>query len=371
MKKIYLLCSLMLLVGWAQAQVRLEKDYQESFAVKKGQKVEVSNKYGEVIIQVWDQNSVKVQAQVTAEGKNQDQVSKSMDRVQVAMRKVGQLVTIKTEIDSPGGNFGGLLGDVKDYGRKLFGKQKLQIDYEIWIPRHIDLSIVNRYGNVYLASVEGSVDITLAHGDLRANRVAGRLDMEHSFGKSHFDYVKQARLTLKGAKATIEEGSFFDVRSSSSEVHLSNISTLKLDSRNDEIKVFDVNEITGHGHFTTLEAEEVNKKVKVDFSFGEIWISKIEKRFKNIDLKGKSTDINLVLNQASYINADITGDEQKMVVPNSMMSLTRNYNEETGRVNLRGMVGYSNDYKSVLTIDADGGDVVISIKDTPVFSDRR
>jgi len=60
-----------------------------------------------------------------------------------------------------------------------------------------------------------------------------------------------------------------------------------------------------------------------------------------------------------------------MIVPNSMMSLSRDFNAETGLVTLTGMVGYSNEIKSILNLDAAGGNVIISIKETPIFTDRR
>ncbi|MCP4460054.1 MAG: hypothetical protein GY816_18825 [Cytophagales bacterium] len=369
--KTLLFCSAIILTQLGFAQVKMEKDFQESFDVTTENKIEISNKYGEVIIRVWDESTVKITALVIAQGRSQDAVNKTMDRVDVSMRKIGQLVTADTNIERGGGSFKEIIGGVEDYSKALFGSQKLTVNYAIWMPKNIDLSINNKYGDVYMASLSGDVEVTLAHGDLKANGIEDHLDLEHSFGKSSFDYVHRGRFTMRGADIQIDEGGSLSFRSSSSDINLVNTHYVKLDSRNDKIIATDINELVGVGRFTDLQAERVIKNVNLKFSFGEISLSQINPKFKAISLTGTSTDINLVLNQASYIQASIKGDEDKMIVPNSMMSLSRDFDEEEGIVTLTGMVGYSNEFESQLTLDAEKGDVIISIKETAVFTDRR
>ena len=369
--RVLLVCSAMTLALLGQAQVKMEKKFQESFDVITDNKVEISNKYGEVIIRVWNEERVKISTLVVAQGRNQEAVNKTMNRVSVRIRKVGQMITADTEIERGGGSFKDLIGGVEDYSKALFGTQRLIVNYEVWLPENIDLSISNKYGDVYLASLTGNVELTLAHGDLKANRIEGRLEMEQSFGKGSFDYVEKGKFTLRGTETTIDEGGTLIFQSSSSELNLYNTSYVKLNSRNDKVKASDVKELVGMGRFTELQAERIAKKVDLQFNFGEISLSQIDKNFNSIALKGSSTDINLVLNQASYISASIKGDEDKMIVPNSMMSLTRDFNEQDGIITLAGMVGYSNDFESLLKVDSAKGDIIISIKETPIFTDRR
>ncbi len=58
---------------------------------------------------------------------------------------------------------------------------------------------------------------------------------------------------------------------------------------------------------TELSTKAFTVAIDLEFNFGEVSLSQIEKNFKSIKLAGSSTDINLVLNQASYINAQISG----------------------------------------------------------------
>ena len=370
-RKIFLGCSLLAIGLFAGAQVTMEKDYDETFSVSQGNKVEISNKYGEVIIQTWTEPQVRIKGTIEAQGRNQDVVNKNMNRVRLEMRKIGQIISVETEIEKRGGTFTEVFNDVGEYSRSLFGNKKIAVNLEIWLPQDIDLSIINKYGDIYLASLDGEVDVTLAHGDLRADRLEGRLDMEHSFGKADFNFVNRGRFTLRGSETTIEEGSSFSFQSSSSEINLYNVHYVKLNSRNDRVKADQINELVGTGKFTEIEGQRVTRNVDLNLEFGEITLSQIEKKFKNISISSRATDIHLTLNQASYIDAEIRGDEAKMVVPNSMMALSRNFNEEDETVTLSGMLGPPQNYQSDLKIDSERGAVIISIKDTPVFTDRR
>ena len=175
-KKIFLGFSLLMATVVAFGQVKMEKDYDESFPVESGNKVEISNKYGEVIIRSSSDNQVRVVAKVTARGRNQEVVNKTMRRVRFDMRKVGQMITVSTDIEKRGGTFTEFFQGVEDYSKTLFGNnQKLTVNVEVWMPENIDLTISNRYGDIYLTSLTGDLDITLAHGDIRGDRLEGRV----------------------------------------------------------------------------------------------------------------------------------------------------------------------------------------------------
>ena len=71
----------------------------------------------------------------------------------------------------------------------------------------------------------------------------------------------------------------------------------------------------------------------------------------------------------SYLNTRITGKERAMVLPNSMLTMQREILENE-MVSLSGMVGNTNSVESEVTVDADGGELIIAIQDTPIFSSK-
>ena len=348
------------------AQVRQERDYERSFSVPENAKVEVVNKYGEVIIHTWDLDSIKVEVIVRAEGKNSSVVSKSMSRVDIRFRKIGSVISAVTKIGNNGGFFGNVLKEVEG----VVGNNKLKVDYQVWMPKDVMLSIENKFGDLYMSSLDGRVDLDVSHGDIKAQNLSSSLNLKHSYGKSSFGKMNKGIFTLRGSEIRIDEANDLNIESGSSEIRVDKIDRIQLNSRNDKIHLLDAQEIMCEGSFTNLTSDLLRGSARLDFSYGDIYLSRIIKDFNAIDITGKSTDINLILNQASYIKTYIKGPEDQMILPNSMLTMQKESFEDEGKISLSGFVGNTNTRHSQLNVEADGGELIISIKETSIFVDR-
>ncbi|MEQ8628909.1 hypothetical protein [Ekhidna sp.] len=366
MKKCFNILLALLLTTPLVAQVRQERDFKRSFAVPDNAKVEVVSKYGEVIVRTWNLDSVRFEVIVRAEGKNSSAVTKSMSRVDIRFRKVGSVISAVTEISSGGGFFGNVLSEVEG----VMGSNKLKVDYEVWIPEDVMLSIESKYGDLYMADLNGRVDLDISHGDIKANNLTQTLNLKHSFGKSSFGKLKDGIFTLRGAEVRVDEATDLNIESGSSEIRVDKIGRIQLNSRNDKIHLLDAKEIMCEGSFTDLTSDLLRGSARLDFSYGDIYLSRIVKDFNSIDITGKSTDINLVLNQASYIKTYIKGPEDRMILPNSMLTMQKQQFVDEGKISLSGFVGNTNTRHSQLLIEADGGELIVAIKETPIFVDR-
>jgi len=366
-KRFNILTLLLFAVVVAFAQVRQERDYDKSFSVEENSKVEIVSKYGEVIVQTWDLDSVRFEVLVKAEGRNSSVVRKSMERVNIRFRKVGSIISAVTQVENGSGFFGNLMNEVEGV---VGPNNKLQVDYQVWIPENVDLSVENKFGDVYLADLSGKVDLDVSHGDIKGNHIEQTMNLKHSFGKASFGNVKDGMLTLRGSEFIADEAGKLNFESASSEIIIEKIDRIQFNSRNDKIRLAEVSEITGEGSFTNLTTEYIGGSARLDFAYGDIYLSRINRDFNSIDITGKSTDINLVLDQASFIRTIIKGPEDKMILPNSMLTMTKETFEEEGLISLSGDVGNTNTRHSQLLIDAVGGELIIAIKDTPIFVDR-
>lgn len=356
--------------GWAaHAQVKVDKEYDQGFALEPGDKVDLVNKYGEVIVHTWYRDSVRIKVNVEAKGKNDYAVSKAMRRIDIDLRKIGNLIAAQTEVEKKGGFLSELVNEVGDYSNSLLGNQKFTVDYEIWVPADVPLSIENRYGNVYMATMESEVSLTLAHGDLRGNRIENKIDLNHSFGKATFEYIKEGDINLRGSEFKLDEAGELFFESSSSEISVKTSDNLKFNSRNDKYYVDEVQTLYGDGSFTDLNLERLGDIGRIDFSYGDIFLNGIAKAFEEVTITGKSTDINLVLDQSSYIQARIKGPEENMFLPNSMLTLKREEMDDD-QVALSGTVGNTNDQISTLNVTANNGKLIVAISEVPIFTSR-
>ncbi len=369
-KLIYSLCLVLLSSGAFAQNLQQEITEDKSFKLDQGDRVEIRNKYGEIIVHTWYVDSVKVVRKFEIAGKNYSSVRKVINRVDMSMRKIGNLVSIETEVEKPsGGFFGDLLDDFEDASKGAFANNnKFSVDYEVWIPEDVDITIENRFGDVYLSDLTGYVDVELSHGDLRGNRIENRLELKQSFGRCNFDFVNMGEFNLRAVNMEVKESRKLTFESSSSEIELDEIENLQINSRNDKFYVESLDNVQGTGSFTDLNVDELYQNSRLDFSYGDIYLRQVAQNFKLIDISGKSTDINLVLDQASYIQTRIEGPEERMILPNSMLTLQRQELEDGKSISLNGTVGNTNSEVGSLNVIAKGGKLIIAIQETPIFT---
>ena len=374
MRKTWVYSIALLWVGFSWAQdLSIDEKYDRTFAITDRSNVEIVNKYGEVILNTWYRDSVRIFVRVSATGKNRDDVSREMDRVDIELRQIGNLVTGITSFDQKRskGFFGELLDQVSDYSQTMIGSsKKLSVDFEVWMPADLPITVENKFGDVYLANFTDNISVDVSHGDIRGNEILGNLNLKHSFGKFRFDYVERGTLTLRGVEGKINRSDYLSFESSSSEFDLGEIKDLQINSRNDKFQVEQLYNAIGEGSFTDLNVDLFLNEMQLSFNYGEIFLSSIDKDFEKLRISGKSTDINLILDQASYINTRIVGEEDKMILPNSMLVMKKDVLEEEERIILSGYVGNTNTTHSDLDLDLRDGELIISIKETDIFTNR-
>ncbi|MFT6868280.1 MAG: hypothetical protein ACJA08_003130 [Cyclobacteriaceae bacterium] len=66
----------------------------------------------------------------------------------------------------------------------------------------------------------------------------------------------------------------------------------------------------------------------------------------------------------------MTANEDKMIVPNSMFALRKDVEEETSLITLSGFVGNTQKSYGELNIRSEGGELIIAIKELPLYSDK-
>ena len=130
-------------------------------------------------------------------------------------------------------------------------------------------------------------------------------------------------------------------------------------------------QLSGTGDFTDVFVSNVEKQLELNLEYGELFVERVGEDFNHITLNSKSADISLVLSPKSYFTANISGSEDRMIIPNNMLSLGKKDNSGTDYdFTLSGSVGYTKDHVGKVNIKAVSADLIISIKETAVFTKK-
>lgn len=344
---------------WAQ-ETKLSKSINKTFEVSEGLNLDITNKYGDVIIETWPRDEVVLKIEIIAYGKDGNTAEKLMDRVEFDFKQSNDFLQIESVFDRKKSFFKDLVNAVGDYSASLLSKHKLQVNYELSIPESTaSITIDNRFGDIHLGDVEGRLNVTLSHGNLRANKIEDYSRLSVNYGKAKIKEVNEVDISLKGAELDLEYVGKLNLQSSSSTIIIEKVSTADIESTNDKIEIYEVNDISGSANFTEMSISYLTEVCNLHHSYGELAIKNIPDSFKSISLDGKSTDYELKFSQNSSFETRIYAREDKLKIADFPgQREKRNMDDKSKFVQITGYFGAEQSERN-LKINAQGGEVKI------------
>jgi len=344
---------------WAQ-ETKLSKSIDKTFEVSDGLNLDITNKYGNVIIDTWPRNEVSLKIEIIAFGKDGNTAEKLMDRVEFDFKQANDFLEVESVFDRKKSFFKDLVNAVGDYSASLLSKHKLQVNYELNIPESTaSISIDNRFGDIHLGDVSGRLNIKLSHGNLRANKIEDYSRVNVNYGKAKIKEVNEVNISLKGAELNLEYAMKLNLQSSSSTIVIEKVSTADIESTNDKIEIHEVNDISGSANFTEMSIYFLSEICKLHQSYGELTIKNIPDSFRSIRLDGKSTDYKLKFSQNTSFETRIYAREDKLIIAEYPgQREKRNLDDKSKFVQITGYFGAEQSERN-LKIDAQGGEVKI------------
>ncbi len=366
-------------VGWAgilgnkdrDDDTRLTKVIERGFKVRSNVTIDLSNKYGQVILNSWDRDSVAINIQITAYGKNDDAVEKLMDRVDFDFNNTANFLTIETVFDRNSGVFKDLWNSISDASKTLISKSRITVDYEMYVPAKSTVELINRFGNIYINQHSGKLLVDLSHGDFRASNLEAPLDLTLGYGRANIRAIREARINLKGGELDINRASQLDLESTSSEVYIQDVSSLRLDSRNDEMRLDEVGYIAGKANFSDLQIGQLFESTDIDLLYGELDISTVMASFSRIRINGRTADVQLNFDPLSNFRIDLFGRQERIILPTAMAEFQSVEDEDDNKnVRISGIYGQGNGSKTV-DVEIDNGDLIITLEEPVPYTTKQ
>ena len=242
---------------WAQKE-KIERTISESYSVSSSDKLKINNRYGEVVINTWNQNKITVDIKIEAWGKSRDQAQQQLDRIHIEYGKTGGLISFLTEIDNNKKNW--------NWGNNKSG---FEINYTVNMPKGNPLDLSNKYGSIQLADFDGDLDLTLGYGSITAGNISD----------------KDASITIKYSKASFKDigGGELTFRYSGN-ITVRNAGKINLSDRYGGVKFESVKEIDADIAYSGLKIGTLEKSMSLKARYAGSSVGKVNAGFKSIDV---------------------------------------------------------------------------------------
>ena len=354
-------CWLLVLIVFSNTETfskdndKLTKTISKAYSTNKINRLEIHNKYGDIILNNWDKDSVVVAITIAAFGKNEEAAERLMKRTEVQFDVVSFGVEVYTELKKSDGWLKDFWNEMSGYSQSIISKDQLTIDFQVYLPEDLDLEITNKYGDVYIPDRSGATRLDLSNGNLKAEDMAGNFNLIFRFGNADISMVHSGEVSLKSAELQMEKANRLRIQSNSSEIDLGVVKQLKINSRTDKIVIEESHNLEGQSSFTKIRMRNLNGSMDLNTIYGAIIVDHVTSGFSEVLILGKSTDMSLIFDHMAYFNARVIAKEGKFELPRNH-GLKQVYTDGTEKfIKSTGGLGKLNSAPGEVNINAQGG----------------
>lgn len=314
MKKVIIfkniLLVLLLLSGFSSfAQIyRQSKEITRVFKIENDTELKVNNKYGRIKLVSWDKDSVKFNVQIKVRNKKEEKAKEILHDIQIDFLSS----KIFLESSSSFSKENSLWDDLKDKTSQIFsGDNKIQIDYEIYLPSQIAININNKYGDIFIDDHKGKMTINLSNGDLKAHNLSGETNIDLEFAYANIKHIALGDLKLGyRSEIRITTAESLSIDSRSSRINIGQVDKLKAKSHRDKYLIESVQSLNAVNSYTYLEIQSLEGNILIEAKYGDIDIKKIESNVSKLSFEAENTDINMIKPTDRSMEFEIIYDEK-------------------------------------------------------------
>jgi hypothetical protein len=176
-----------------EPDVEKKKTYSKSYTVSNSEKISIYNQFGELKINTWDKNEVKVDVTITAEASTDAKAQDILDRISIEDGKKDGGVYFKTKFEKE-----------KDKNWGKGEKQGFHIDYIVYAPARNPLNAHNEFGPMTIGDYNGEVSLQSKFGSLTTGKLTNVKKVSVEFGKANIGSINNGKIEIKFSKASIE-----------------------------------------------------------------------------------------------------------------------------------------------------------------------
>lgn len=344
--------------GTTHAQYSKTREMEKQFTVSKETTIEITNKYGSVELNTWDKDSVRIEVSMKVEEKNRSKLNKTLDNIDFDFTNSPSYLIARTIVDK---NRSQLESEFLKFKETLLQTDgSIEINYKVWAPASNPLKIENKFGDIFMEDYDGSVDIKLSNGKLKAHNLNGKANIDLSFADATIDNMKSGRLDANYSDTYIKNTTDLNITSKSSEIEINESKNLTINSRRDKFRLRVVDNIEADGSFTSFRINQLTDRANLRMMYGDLEIEKVPVDFSNIYLESKNTDVSMYFDPNNAFNFEISETKVDLNLGKDMTVTNKvTTNDKDGTTRQKGYFGKETEGDRKLYINAISGDLSI------------
>jgi len=310
-----------------------QKNYSKNFRVDGSGDVRLSNRYGEITVETWDRDEVKIDVRVKVSADDQDDADRLFDRIEVSFsggaNSASAITSVGTAAKKKGGIISTLLGDMEwpwsSSGGSSSNSNDFRVYYRVKMPAAASLETEAKYCDVSLPDLSGNNNLSVGYGNLVAGDLTGRNQVSVSYGTARINQLgdnstfrvrycdgneirKATSLRYDGRYSETEIGTVdrLSVDAGYEEIKIESAREVRVDGNYNDIVVNHAERIYLDGNYSDVKIGELIRELEVDASYGDLEIDHVRTGFESIYIRTNYIDVELDVDSDAGFTFDLS-----------------------------------------------------------------
>lgn len=339
------LCFISLQTFASNQNVDREKKILKSYSVSNNDRLNIENESGKVTVNTWDKNEVSVEITVLSSASSESKTQELLESVNISETKAGGSIYLKTLLRS---------------GSFRSGKQTLKVNYNVSMPAWLDFNLINKFGNVFLPSLTGHLQIKVNYGNIKAEKLTGKDEkrIEVSFGAADINEVDNIFIESKYSKLTIDKVGQAEIQNSFGKTSILEANSLRINQRYGDLDLRKVNTLIAKVEFANLDLDYIGKSADLSLKYcGNAELGTISSSVELIKVNANFSTVYMKFDETANLDFDAHLKFGDLKLNNKFMKdYVKSGSENSSQYDYRGKIGNGN-----------GGNLLITTSYTTVY----
>jgi hypothetical protein len=302
----------------------------KEFSTNPGTTLNISNKYGKIVIHTWQKNEVKATITITGFGKSVEEATSIVNMVDISVGNSGNNASLQTVYNPSSGSKWFSWGNKKD------SKDYVNIDYDVYVPERLaKLAMDNNFGDVITDVLSFPTSISMNYCNYDIKEAEKQLDISMNYcDRGRIGKAESVTIRANYSNLKSDAISSLVTKSNYCEYTLGNVNNLNTSGNYDEYTVNRVGSFKGSNTYTDFRIAEVQTAISSKLVYGDFSAKTLGTGFKNGEFNLTYSDlkigvpqrlalqINLQLNRGDVRTGELSLKNITNIKKNSQITYT-------------------------------------------------
>lgn len=171
--------------AWARSKKAYTFPQQETILPAPGDLISVQSTQGDIRIIGGDRQQVIIQATKRVKARTREEAEEWAQKVNIIIDEREKVLFIGTQKPREWS------GSLSDFLSNLLEKKpSVRVDFEILAPREMNIQTVSVSGDIYIAGINGQVEVDVVSGDVELEEIGGNVSVDAVSGDMFFQDIR-------------------------------------------------------------------------------------------------------------------------------------------------------------------------------------